>query len=67
MEIECTNPKCQHIWDYKGTQKFYATCPKCHYKRFIKNLWSDEALELLDEIARRENEQKKNKGSLIEQ
>ena len=27
MEIGCK--KCDHIWDYKGSSKFYATCPSC--------------------------------------
>lgn len=27
--IKCNKKKCGHEWDYKGKQKFYATCPQC--------------------------------------
>jgi len=28
--LECQH--CGHIWDYGGSNKFYATCPQCRYK-----------------------------------
>jgi len=28
--IKC--PYCGNKWDYKGSAKHYATCPKCHKK-----------------------------------
>ena len=30
MELKCKH--CDYEWDYGGSQKFYATCPQCHYK-----------------------------------
>jgi len=33
MILKCHH--CDYEWDYGGTSKFYVTCPKCHYKKFI--------------------------------
>jgi NADH-quinone oxidoreductase subunit E len=30
MRLEC--PHCGYIWDYGGSNRFYATCPQCRYK-----------------------------------
>ena len=30
MRLECSH--CHYIWDYRGKNKFYATCPQCRYK-----------------------------------
>jgi hypothetical protein len=27
MKLKCK--RCDYIWDYKGSNKFYATCPYC--------------------------------------
>lgn len=38
MKIKCSNPKCKHVWDYKGKSKFYVTCPRCYNKVNIQKL-----------------------------
>ena len=30
MRLLCHH--CQHTWNYKGTSRYYACCPTCHYK-----------------------------------
>ena len=35
MKLTCNH--CEYTWDYKGNpdyvgKRFYASCPKCHYK-----------------------------------
>jgi NADH-quinone oxidoreductase subunit E len=30
LRLECSH--CHYIWDYRGKNKFYATCPQCRYK-----------------------------------
>jgi len=31
IKLRCPGKRCNHyIWDYKGDQKLYACCPKCH-------------------------------------
>jgi len=37
MKLKCNNPKCKYEWEYKGKQKFYATCPRCLRKVKIKS------------------------------
>ena len=32
MKVKCTNKKCLHDWDYKGSSKNYITCPSCHFR-----------------------------------
>jgi len=27
MKLRC--PRCGHVWDYKGRNLYYATCPRC--------------------------------------
>ncbi len=34
-------PPCKHNWDYKGTNPFYATCPRCYTKVNIRNQIKD--------------------------
>ena len=34
MEVKCTREECGKIWNYKGGNKFYGTCPDC--KKNIK-------------------------------
>jgi len=36
IKIKCTNPKCNHIWIYRGNNPFYAQCPICMRKINIK-------------------------------
>ena len=39
MEIRCTNKKCLHEWNYKGSLsdgKDYVTCSICRYKSMLK-------------------------------
>jgi len=41
MELLCQ--RCQHQWDYKGTNPYYATCPYCKTKvRVLKSVVADE-------------------------
>ena len=37
MKLKCNNKECGYEWDYNGSQKFYATCPRCRYKVKIDN------------------------------
>lgn len=30
MEVKCN--KCKKVWNYKGSSKFYVTCPQCYNK-----------------------------------
>jgi len=30
LKLECAH--CRYIWDYRGKNMFYATCPQCRYK-----------------------------------
>jgi len=30
MKLTCNH--CDYTWEYGGSQKYYATCPQCHYK-----------------------------------
>ncbi|KKK54927.1 hypothetical protein LCGC14_3079730 [marine sediment metagenome] len=32
MKVRCTNKKCLHGWNYKGSSKNYITCPSCHFR-----------------------------------
>lgn len=34
FKMKCTN--CDYDWEYSGTQEYYCTCPRCHYKVNIK-------------------------------
>ncbi len=34
MLLKC--PHCGHVWDYKGSQRYYTTCPVCQYKVNIR-------------------------------
>ncbi|MEM0318299.1 MAG: hypothetical protein QXE66_00100 [Desulfurococcaceae archaeon] len=27
MKLKC--PKCGYVWDYRGKNPYYATCPRC--------------------------------------
>jgi len=38
MKIKCPNKKCNHEWDYKGSSKFYVTCPECYKKINIEKI-----------------------------
>ena len=35
VKIKCHN--CEHLWDYTGKKKFYATCPSCRFNVNIIN------------------------------
>ena len=35
-KIKCKRKDCQYEWIYKGNQKFWATCPRCHNKVSLK-------------------------------
>ncbi len=48
MRIKCNNPKCNHVWNYRGLSKFYTNCPKCMYKVQAKEM---NVEEILDDIA----------------
>jgi len=30
--VRCTHEDCRHEWNYKGTSRFYLTCPHCYRK-----------------------------------
>jgi len=30
LKLECSH--CHYVWDYRGENRFYATCPQCRYK-----------------------------------
>jgi hypothetical protein len=32
MRLKCPRPDCGHEWDYKGSSRFYLTCPHCYRK-----------------------------------
>lgn len=32
MKLKCLNKECEYVWEYKGSSKFYATCPRCYNK-----------------------------------
>ena len=34
--MKCHN--CGYEWDYKGKSKYYATCPRCHYKVNVQKM-----------------------------
>lgn len=36
IKVKCKNPKCGHEWNYKGTSKFYVTCPHCYNKTSLR-------------------------------
>jgi len=57
MQLECGNQKCQHEWNYSGTQIFYTNCPKCMRK--VKLNWSKEAFDLLTEFGKEEKRKRK--------
>jgi hypothetical protein len=38
MQLKCTRIDCGHEWDYKGTLKFFACCPKCKTSVKIKKI-----------------------------
>lgn len=52
MELQCQNKKCNHNWNYGGTQIFYTNCPRCMVK--VKINWSKEALALLTQFGEEE-------------
>ena len=29
MRLKCGRKECRYEWDYKGKNKFWATCPRC--------------------------------------
>lgn len=45
VKIKCHN--CGNVWDYKGNNKFYATCYKCRFNVNIKkNVVNQEDFKL---------------------
>jgi len=36
MKLKCSRKDCLYEWNYKGNQKFYASCPRCLSKVRIK-------------------------------
>ena len=58
MEINCTRKDCLYEWNYKGSELFYATCPKCYTKVYIRELWSEEEVKLLIKIAKKKRDKK---------
>lgn len=43
VELKCQH--CEYRWDYKGKSTYYAPCPRCHYKVFIKKACIFKELE----------------------
>lgn len=47
MRVRCTHEDCCHEWDYRGTSRFYLTCPQCYRK--VKVIHAIKAKENADE------------------
>lgn len=46
IKLKCKH--CKYIWDYKGSAKYYACCPQCHYNVNIKKQKVEEDKEQVD-------------------
>lgn len=42
VELKCPKDDCGKEWNYKGTSKFYITCPQCHRKIKLEDLKKKE-------------------------
>ena len=45
MKLKCKNSKCNYVWEYKGENPFYATCPRCYNKVNIKKSKVEEEIK----------------------